>query len=220
MAKPLNLHEWLSLAEVEAALPAMRHFDAARVARGDQQSTQTGDGFLPNYRKARGSKARMKKMQARGSESWFDRRNNFVQRHMAQARKNREKLFQRGVPSKRMLGLIAWAYVPPEWSEAYEEWVEAGWPVRPKSRRNRSTWDRPDRKGSVIQSVLFDRSVWSVRDAKRWLRDHSFAAPKVDRTPNTYRFRQHTPGLFHRDSFRTIALGKNTSIQAIVAIPR
>ena len=137
--KPLRLNEWLTLAEVESALPAMRHFDAARVARGDQQSTQTGDGFLPNYRKARGSKARMKKRQARTNETWFERRNNFVKRHMAQARKNREKLFRNSIPSKRMLGLIAWAYVPPEWDDAYTEWVEAGWPVTTQSRRNTAT---------------------------------------------------------------------------------
>jgi hypothetical protein len=438
--KPLRLDEWLTLDEVEAALPAMRHFDAARVARGDQQSTQTGDGFLPNYRKAKGSKAKMKKRQARTNETWFDRRNNFVKRHMAQARKNRENLFHNGIPSKRMLGLIAWAYVPPEWDDAYAEWVESGWSVKPKNRRNGpflpplrsiprpqydtgygpwtleitdfvpmgylhrlappgrltepvdfdinefpegtwfkdkfsgnygrniyelvwvnpedivptelidddisperrkyiqpyidwiqeghqpppvrlieaengdlrltdghrryiasrtlgvpllaivsyavptgsvdtqgrpiktgltaeiarqdadligrmdpfyaknirkwekdkkpelvarrkalttgvprrngSTWDRPQRPGSTVQSIIFDRDVWEAREAKQWLREHGYSAPKVDRKPNVLRFRQHDPSLFYKDSFRTIPFGDNTGIQAIVAIPR
>lgn len=218
--KPLRLDEWLTLDEVEAALPAMRHFDAARVARGDQRSTQTGDGFLPNYRKAKGSKAKMKQRQARSNETWFDRRNNFVKRHMAQARKNRENLFPNGIPSKRMLGLIAWAYVPPEWDNAYAEWVESGWPVNPKNRRNGSTWDHPQRPGSTVQSIIFDRDVWGAREAKQWLREHGYSAPKVDRKPNVLRFRQHDPSLFYKDSFRTIPFGDNTGIQAIVAIPR
>ena len=444
-ARSLKLDQWLSLAEVECALPAMRQANAARVARGDAQSSVTGPGFLPNYRKAKGSRARMKTMQARPGESWAKRRDDFVRRHMAQARKNGERLFDRGIPSKRMLGLIAWAYVPPEWDDAYALWAEAGWPTKAQKRRNGafsppsrrldrpqydvgygpwhpdvnlvpmavidrlgserksnldapvdfdlneypegtwfkdrwnslyghhlwelvwvdtndvsptelvegrisahraqyiepytewiaqghqpppvrlietedgalrltdghrryvvsrslgapllalvsyavptgsmdtngrpikdgltleiarqdadligrmdpamgrkirawekqnkpelvarrkalekgktrsngapppSAWDAPDREASTVQSIIFDRTVWTARGAKRWLREHDYKAPNVDRQPNVYRFRQHAPFLFHKDSFRTIPFGAGTGIQATVAIPK
>ena len=444
----LRLDQWLTLAAVEAALPALRHFDVSKVARGDKQSTVTGDGFLPNYRKAKGDPEEMEEMAATPSESWATRRNNFVKRHMGQALKNKEKLFVDGVPSGRLLGLIAWAYVPPTEKEAVEAWYAAGCPVEAQNRRNGaflpptgkipfprydtgygpwhpgvdlvpeivlvrlgagrkssldspvdfdltvfpegtwvidsfsglygrgiselvwvntddvipseldekgrlfsdrrhyvdpyiqwiqaghqpppvhiiemedgslrltdghrryvvaktlglpllalvsytvptgeldsrgrplkteltleiarqdadligrmdgemsrklrawedenkpelaqrrrllsgtarrntakpapppSAWDAPDREASTVQSIIFDRTVWTAREAKRWLREHDYKAPNVDRQPNVYRFRQHAPFLFHKDSFRTIPFGAGTGIQAIVAIPK
>ena len=40
---------------------------------------------------------------------------------------------------------------------------------------------------SVVQSILFDSKMWSVRDAVE------FKASKIDETVNFYRFRQVSP---------------------------
>ncbi len=44
---------------------------------------------------------------------WITRRDNFIKRHMAQAYANQEGLWKKGVPSRRCLALIMWAYMPP-----------------------------------------------------------------------------------------------------------
>ena len=222
-ADPLSLTEWLRLPEVEAAIPAMRHFGVSAVARGDEASAQTGIGFVTAYRKAQGSPDRMDGLAATRGQTWGTRRDNFVKRHMAQARKRGEDLMPGGIPSRRMLGLIAWAYVPPAWGRQYDAWVRAGRPLtaRGNPRRNRGTaWDDPNRAGSTVTSIMFDRSRWTALEAKRWLREHDFKAPAVDRQANTLRFRQHPPTEFHKDSFRTIPFGRDTGIQAIVAVPK
>ena len=43
---------------------------------------------------------------------------------------------------------------------------------------------------SIIQSILFDSKMWSVRDAVQWLQENEFKASKIDETMNFYRFRQ------------------------------
>jgi len=86
------------------------------------------------------------------------------------------------------------------------------------TQRN-SAWAKADRESSIVQSIIFDRNEWSVREAKMWLRDHDFSAPNVDRQTNTYRFRQRNPRRFYKHSFRTIPFGTSSGIQAIVAIP-
>ena len=46
---------------------------------------------------------------------------------------------------------------------------------------------------SVVQSILFDSKMWSVRDAVQWLQENGFKATKIDETVNFYRFRQFSP---------------------------
>jgi hypothetical protein len=46
---------------------------------------------------------------------------------------------------------------------------------------------------SVVQSILFDSKMWSVRDAVQWLQENEFKASKIDETVNFYRFRQVSP---------------------------
>lgn len=58
-----------------------------------------------------------------------------------------------------------------------------------------------------IQSLaLSKRRFPTVQEARRWVRTHGFEAPKVDETPNEWRFRQVDPSFFHPDSFRSIEL--------------
>ena len=42
---------------------------------------------------------------------------------------------------------------------------------------------------SSIQSIIFDRSFWTLQEAKAWLKKHNLK-DDVDVKPNTYRFRQ------------------------------
>lgn len=76
------------------------------------------------------------------------------------------------------------------------------------------------RESSKIQSILFDRNRWTVTAAKKWLKDHKKAFPKVDTTEDFFRFRQSPPFNFKAGSFRTITLSRSDGIKAIVGIPR
>ena len=54
---------------------------------------------------------------------WWQRRNEFIARHMAQVRKGGESLWDSsGNPTNRHLGLIAWAYTPDP--DGVQRWVE------------------------------------------------------------------------------------------------
>lgn len=70
-----------------------------------------------------------------------------------------------------------------------------------------------------VQSVIFEKSKYSVTQAKKWLRDNGFVAPKVDKTDRYLRFRQKQPGYFDESSFRTIPFGKGKGIKAIIGVP-
>jgi hypothetical protein len=62
-------------------------------------------GFMRQYEKA-GTAAAMRERPVRGTrQTWGQRRDNFVKRHMAQYRKHRTY--------RRWLALLMWAYRPP-----------------------------------------------------------------------------------------------------------
>jgi len=44
-----------------------------------------------------------------------------------------------------------------------------------------------------VQSILFNREIWSHKDAVGWLHHHHYIFKKLDATPNYWRFRQHDP---------------------------
>lgn len=67
----------------------------------------------------------------------------------------------------------------------------------------------------IVQSVVVPKS-WGLRRARAWLKAHGYAAPKVDVTKNTLRFRQHDPRSC--SSFGTIKMGKD--VRAVVCCPR
>jgi hypothetical protein len=90
--------------------------------------------------------------------------------------------------------------------EAYREEFQQ---ARLFGRNNPSAWDDPKRKGSQVQSVIFDASRW-----------HAYDGLSPDRTANTIRFRQRPPNRYRAGSFRTIPMGSDTGIQAVVGIPR
>jgi hypothetical protein len=86
---------WLAPAEIEPWIPLMRAWGVSTVARSSR-------GFWPAYRRAGGDL----------SEAWQDRRDAFVARHMAQVESRGEPLWRDGLPTRRHLALIAWAYSP------------------------------------------------------------------------------------------------------------
>jgi len=89
---------YLSLRKVEKYVPLATLLGVSRVAR-------SAGGFLPTYRRAGGKPARL-------SDHWLRRRDGFVKRHMAQLRAHGEPLFKDGLPTRRHLALIMWAYSP------------------------------------------------------------------------------------------------------------
>jgi len=61
-------------------------------------------------------------------------------------------------------------------------------------------------EGTVIQSLIFDKELFTAETAKKWALDHDFKADLVDDTGESIRLRQKDPNEFLEDSFRTIEL--------------
>jgi len=77
------------------------------------------------------------------------------------------------------------------------------------------------KQSTEVQSLLFDRSKWTVSKAKAWLKSHDFKIPDVDTTNDYHRFRQGPSFQFKAGTFRTIAFGKSSDgIKAVIAVPR
>lgn len=89
-------HDALSLAEVRRWEPLASSSGVSDVARGPS-------GFLTAYKRAGGRLDRL-------SEAWRAKREAFIARHMAQAKN--ERMFDNGLPTRRHLALIMWAYSP------------------------------------------------------------------------------------------------------------
>jgi len=67
---------------------------------------------------------------------------------------------------------------------------------------------------SKVQSILFDRKLWTLSKAKKWLKEHGYKTRLSEKTQNYYWFRQEPPKKFER--LRMIDFGENTGIKAIV----
>lgn len=64
----------------------------------------------------------------------------------------------------------------------------------------------------LVQSVLFDKSKFSLHLSKEWLKHHHYSVTKVDDKPKTYRFRQVSPQQAKKQgytNFKTKKLGKS-----------
>ena len=93
---------WLPLSVIEELEPLAKAWRVSEVARGP-------GGFMRQYRKAGGDPSHL-------DDWWYDRRNAFVARHMAQITLRDEPLWRETAsgrfPSPRHLALIFWAYTP------------------------------------------------------------------------------------------------------------
>ena len=91
-------HRWLSLRRTLAAEPLAEAMGVSKVARGP-------NGFMREYELA-GTAAKMKKRPVPGypNQTWGQRRNAFIARHLPQYRKNPTE--------RRRVSLELWAYFP------------------------------------------------------------------------------------------------------------
>lgn len=80
------------------------------------------------------------------------------------------------------------------------------------TRRRRLARENPT-DSMRVQSLLFDRSEYTVPQAKAWARGHGFKSSKVDLKPETIRLRQESPSKF--ETFRTKSFGHG--VRAVVA---
>lgn len=91
-------YKFLRLEVVEEFVPAARKLGVSKVARGPR-------GFLREYRFVFGSPSWL-------DPKWLKKRENFIKRHLAEAKARGEKLTNGRVISRRHLALIMWAYSP------------------------------------------------------------------------------------------------------------
>lgn len=109
---------WLRLSVMEACRPLIAERGVSKVARSPR-------GFWPAYTRAKGDPDRLGVDRSSGQD-WRDRRNDFLARHVAQARQRRESWWKGGHPTDRHLALIAWAYTPtPSRLARYLGWTSA-----------------------------------------------------------------------------------------------
>lgn len=57
---------------------------------------------------------------------------------------------------------------------------------------------------SRVQSVVFPKDEWTKDEAMKWLSDHMFKYEKVDKEPNTLRYRQADPYKFARFATKVV----------------
>jgi hypothetical protein len=86
----LREYKYMSLAEIGEYEPEMRRLGVSEVARSSR-------GFLTTFKRADGDPDKL-------SEKWRRKRHGFLKRHLSQYVKHRTY--------RRMLALIAWAYMP------------------------------------------------------------------------------------------------------------
>lgn len=73
-----------------------------------------------------------------------------------------------------------------------------------------------DGGGTQVQSILFDKKLWTEQRAREWLKKHGYHSGKIDRGANYLRFRQKDPGMFSR--IRTIRPGSKAGALLSIAV--
>ena len=67
-----------------------------------------------------------------------------------------------------------------------------------------------------VQSVLVDRNVYNLKEAKSWIRKHDFKETfyrkGVEKTENFYRFRQAAPRRFKEGSYVTKEISEGVKL--------
>ena len=107
---------WVPLKDVIDSIPAMNKEKVSLVARGKKKSSRTKEGFIEAYSMTKGSVRKMQtRLTGQSDQTWGKRRDEFIARHLKQMRKNdtyKSGWKPNGEPTRRHLGLIAWAYTP------------------------------------------------------------------------------------------------------------
>ena len=70
---------------------------------------------------------------------------------------------------------------------------------------------------SVVQSILFDSKMWSVRDAVQWLQMNGFKATKIDNS-NFFHFIQVSPVKLEKKGYTELKKKRlNNGIEFVMA---
>ena len=92
--------------------------------------------------------------------------------------------------------------------------------------------DGPGRGNSGVQTLVFDKDLWSVAGAQSWASEHDFYSSPVDESEGSIRIRQFDPDKCSSDSFSTLrddlpdgvalvtCTGKSVSAKAAARVKR
>lgn len=110
-------YPYLSKPTVKAAMREAKARNVAAVARGRM-------GFASAFMQLTPAELRIYGPEAYPNQTWAQRREGFIARHMAQVEGNGEALWDaRGEPTRRHLALAVWAYSPD--AAALSRWLRA-----------------------------------------------------------------------------------------------
>lgn len=115
MSDAIKKYNWMDLEDVLRAVPSMMEQGVSEVARGKKKSSQSKEGFVQAYIATDGDPERMaERSTGWGDQTWAERRLTFIRRHLRQMRQNDSHSdgWDGDQPTRRHLGLIAWAYTP------------------------------------------------------------------------------------------------------------
>jgi len=73
------------------------------------------------------------------------------------------------------------------------------------------------KKGTKIQSLILDKDEFTERKARDKVKELGFKSSKIDRTENTFRFRQIEPSKCKQGQFATIPI--TDGVQAVICEP-
>jgi len=74
------------------------------------------------------------------------------------------------------------------------------------------------KKGSKVQSLILNKNEFTERKARDKVKELGFKSSKVDRTSNTFRFRQIDPKKCVQGQFATIPI--TSGVQAVICEPK
>jgi len=112
MKRRTKNYAWMKLDDILIAEPTIIDEGVSEVALGIKRSAATKKGFLEVYKEFDGDRKKTSEEKATRYQTWGERRHDFITRHVAQIKNRKEPLFVDGIPSRRHLALIAWAYTP------------------------------------------------------------------------------------------------------------
>lgn len=87
----------------------------------------------------------------------------------------------------------------------------------PQAAEKAQARQNPERKPSKVQSVLIPKDRYTLREARKWIKEHKFVDKGVDETDRYYRFRQFAPTKHY--AYRTIAFGQS-GIKAVLRVSK
>ena len=151
-------YKWLNLDDVLRSVPAMNQQGVSKVARGIEKSNQTREGWVQAYIETGGNPVSMaNRLTGRSdTETWQDRRQQFLARHLGKVRKDNEPLWKDGEPTRRHLGLIAWGYTPDV--KKLRKWLET------QPSLSSGEWKRGVRILRKNRSVGYNSWAWTTQD--------------------------------------------------------